>query len=207
MHNNSMRLLRLINQLLDFRKIENKDFTIRPSKINIYKFSLDIFEEFKREAKKKNIEYTIVSNCEELDLYIDQNLMDKVYYNLLSNAFKFTPDNGKIQIDIRKNDELKNVCISFKDNGIGIPMGERDKIFEIYYQGSNSTKNGSGIGLNLSKKFIDLHQGTIEVLSGIGTEFRVTLPIDSQFPESMVHLSESTSSSTKLDYEYFVVGF
>lgn len=203
MHNNSMRLLRLINQLLDFRKIENKDFIIRPSKINIYKFSLDIFEEFKREAKKKNIEYTIVSNCEELDLYIDQNLMDKVYYNLLSNAFKFTTDNGKIQIEIRKNDELKNVCISFKDNGIGIPMGERDKIFEIYYQGSNSTKNGSGIGLNLSKKFIDLHHGTIEVLSGIGTEFRVTLPIDNQFPESMVHLSESTSSSTKLDYEYF----
>ncbi len=203
LHNNSMRLLRLINQLLDFRKIENKDFIIRPSKINIYKFSLDIFEEFKREAKKKNIEYTIVSNCEELDLYIDQNLMDKVYYNLLSNAFKFTTDNGKIQIEIRKNDELKNVCISFKDNGIGIPMGERDKIFEIYYQGSNSTKNGSGIGLNLSKKFIDLHHGTIEVLSGIGTEFRVTLPIDNQFPESMVHLSESTSSSTKLDYEYF----
>lgn len=203
MHNNSMRLLRLINQLLDFRKIENKDFTIRPSKINLYKFSVEIFEEFKREAKKKNIDYTIVSNCEELELYVDQNLMDKVYYNLLSNAFKFTHDNGKIQIEISKNDKLRNVCISFKDNGIGIPVDERGKIFEIYYQGSNSTKNGSGIGLNLSKKFIDLHHGTIEVLSEIGTEFRVILPIDNQFPESIVELSNSTSGTTKLDYEYF----
>ncbi len=203
MHNNSMRLLRLINQLLDFRKIENKDFSIRPSKINLYQFSVNIFDEFKREAKKKKIEYSISSNHEELQVFIDQNLMDKVYYNLLSNAFKFTPDNGKIEIQIQKNQTSNTVSILFKDNGIGIPSEEKNRIFEIYYQGSNSTKNGSGIGLNLSKKFVELHHGTIEVFSQNGTEFKVTLPLENPFSQALLPITETTSTINKLEYEYF----
>lgn len=203
MHNNSMRLLRLINQLLDFRKIENKDFSIRPSKINLYHFSVNIFDEFRREAIKKKIDYNISSNCEELEVYIDQNLMDKVYYNLLSNAFKFTPENGKIQIQIQKNQSSNTVSIIFKDNGIGIPSEEKNQIFEIYYQGSNSTKKGSGIGLNLSKKFVELHQGTIEVFSDNGTEFNVTIPIENQFSDDVLITPETSSSINKLEYEYF----
>lgn len=180
MHNNSMRLLRLINQLLDFRKIENKKFNIKVSKTNLMLFSKNIFKEFEREARKRRINYTITTNDENIEVYLDKNLMDKVYYNLLSNSFKFTPDGGNIEIIIHKNFEKNTVEIKFKDSGIGIPESEIKEIFNPFFKGSNNYKNGSGIGLNLSKSFIDLHNGTIEVKSNVGTEFIVTLPLGTE---------------------------
>ncbi|WP_231953138.1 hybrid sensor histidine kinase/response regulator transcription factor [Polaribacter vadi] len=181
--NNSKRLLRLINQLIDFRKGEDKKFILRASKTNLYQFSNTIFKDFEREAQKRNIKFLLNTNNEYLDIYLDRNLMDKVYFNLLSNSFKFTPNNGTIKIEIEDIKESNFVKIYFKDSGIGIPENEIDKVFKAFYQGSNNNKSSSGIGLHLSKEFIELHKGEIEVSSNNGTEFMITLYKDN------VHLS------------------
>lgn len=185
MYNNSRRLLRLINQLLDYRKAEDKKFILRASKTNLFQFSKSIIYDFDREAKKRNIEFTLVSDNEELEVYLDRNLMDKVYFNLLSNAFKFTPTNGKISISIKVERSDKIVKICFKDSGIGIPENELKEVFNAFYQGSNNYRNSSGIGLNLSKTFIELHHGSIEINSKNGTEFIIKLPLGNE------HLSEN----------------
>ncbi len=174
-YNNSNRLLRLINQLLDFRKIEDRKFNLKASKTNLFAFSKIICNDFEREAKKRNIDFKLTSNNEDLEVFIDRNLMDKVYFNLLSNAFKFTPDNGKIAIHIKDDQSKNTVSISFKDSGIGIPPNEMRDVFKAFFKGSNNRKNSSGIGLHLSKEFVEMHKGTIQVNSFHGTEFTVNL--------------------------------
>jgi signal transduction histidine kinase/DNA-binding response OmpR family regulator len=177
MYNNSRRLLRLINQLLDYRKTEDQKFTLRASKTNILDFSKSIIGDFDREAKKRNIDFSLTTNNPELDVYIDRNLMDKVYFNLLSNAFKFTPEKGKISIVIKEDKPNSTVKIYFKDSGIGIPENELKEVFNAFYQGSNNYRNSSGIGLHLSKSFVELHKGKIEINSKNGAEFIITLPL------------------------------
>lgn len=174
-YNNSKRLLRLINQLLDFRKIEDRKFVLKASETNLYEFSTRIFEDFKREAQKRNIDFSIKTNDENLKIFIDRNLMDKVYFNLLSNAFKFTPDNGSIHINIVNEANSNFVKIHFKDSGIGIPKKDLQNIFKAFFQASNNNKASSGIGLHLSKEFVEMHKGTIDVSSKHGTEFILTL--------------------------------
>ncbi len=170
---NSNRLLRLIDNLLDFRKLENKTFNLRVSKTNIYDFTYSIYRDFEAEARKRNIQFDLNAKNPNTEVFIDRNLMDKVYFNLLSNAFKFTPDNGKIEIEIREKGN--QVIISFKDNGIGILPNEIKNVFTAYFKGSNNRKNSSGIGLHLTQQFVGLHLGTIEVVSHQGTEFIITL--------------------------------
>ncbi len=177
MYNNSRRLLRLINQLLDYRKTEDQKFTLRASKTNILDFSKSIISDFDREAKKRNIDFSLTTNNPELEVYMDRNLMDKVYFNLLSNAFKFTPEKGKISIVIKEDKHSKTVKIYFKDSGIGIPENELKEVFTAFYQGSNNYRNSSGIGLHLSKSFVELHKGKIEINSKNGAEFIITLPL------------------------------
>jgi signal transduction histidine kinase/DNA-binding response OmpR family regulator len=184
MYNNSRRLLRLINQLLDYRKMEDQKFTLRASKTNILDFSKSIISDFDREAKKKNIDFSLTTTNPDLEAYLDRNLMDKVYFNLLSNAFKFTPEKGKISITIKEDKSNNAVIIYFKDSGIGIPDHELGEVFNAFYQGSNSNRNGSGIGLHLSKSFVELHKGSIEIHSKNGAEFIITLPLGS------AHLNE-----------------
>ncbi|HEA22376.1 hypothetical protein LCGC14_0736840 [marine sediment metagenome] len=173
--NNSNRLLRLMNNLLDFRKSEDQKFNIRASQTNINHFSKTIINEFQREAQKRQIHFEIESDDEEMQLYVDRNLMDKVYFNLLSNAFKFTPDNGRIKILIDTHPEKNYVSVKIKDNGIGIPENELVNVFQPFFKGSNNRKNSTGIGLHLSKQFIELHLGTIAVKSYHGTEFEIRL--------------------------------
>ena len=195
MYNNSRRLLRLINQLLDYRKAEDKKFILRASKTNIFEFSKSIIEDFEQEAKKRNIDFTLVTTIPELEVYIDRNLMDKVYFNLLSNAFKFTPEKGKISISIKEDKPNKKVKIYFKDSGIGIPENELREVFNAFYQGSNNYRNSSGIGLHLSKSFIELHKGSIEINSKNGTEFIITLPLGKEHLEEKEIINNSV-----LDY-------
>lgn len=195
MHNNSRRLLRLVNQLLDFRKIEDKKFILRASKTNVLDFSKSIVEDFEKEARKKEIDFSLTTNNPELEIYLDRNLMDKVYFNLLSNAFKFTPEKGKISISLQE-DKFNNVLkISFKDSGIGIPEKELKEVFNAFYQGSNNFRNSSGIGLHLSKNFIELHQGSIAINSKSGAEFIITMLLGKE------HLDEkSIIKETVLDF-------
>ncbi|TDO82798.1 ABC-type sugar transport system substrate-binding protein [Flavobacterium chryseum] len=173
-HKNSNRLLRLINQLLDFRKIEEQKFTLRASKTKIYDFTNEVMTNFKGEATRRNIDFQLTCKNKNLELFVDRGLMDKVYFNLLSNAFKFTPDNGKIGISIVENQDNK-VKISFRDSGIGIPENELSNVFNPFFRASNNNKNSSGIGLHLSKEFVLLHHGTIELKSKQGSEIIITL--------------------------------
>ena len=195
MYNNSRRLLRLINQLLDYRKAEDKKFVLRASKTNIVEFSKSIVADFEREAKKRNIDFTLATTNPELEIYMDRNLMDKVYFNLLSNAFKFTSEKGKISISIKEDKPNKAVKIYFKDSGIGIPENELKEVFNAFYQGSNNYRNSSGIGLHLSKSFIELHKGSIEINSKSGTEFIITLPLGKEHLEEKEIIKDSV-----LDY-------
>lgn len=200
-HNNSNRLLRLINQLLDFRKIEDRKFNLKASKTNLFGFSKIIYKDFEREAKKRNIDFKLISNNESLDVFMDRNLMDKVYFNLLSNAFKFTPDNGKIEIHIEDDASGNIVNIRFKDSGIGIPQNEMDEVFQAFFKGSNNRKNSSGIGLHLSKEFVEMHKGTIQVNSLHGTEFIISLyKGQAHFDETEIISEQDLVDSNIIDF-------
>lgn len=173
--NNSKRLLGLINELLDFRKLETGAIQLKPSRTNIYEFLKVIVNEFKSKAIKNSIDLELRKSSKNSELYIDRNMMDKVFFNLLSNSFKFTPKNGKIRIKIEDNTALNTVDIYVKDSGIGIPKAEQDQIFEPFFQASNNIKTSSGMGLYLTRQFIELHKGTISVQIIKGTEFKISL--------------------------------
>lgn len=195
-YSNSNRLLRLINQLLDFRKIEERKFNLKASKTNIHDFTMKVMTNFKGEALRRNIEFKLVCEHKYTELFIDKNLMDKVYFNLLSNAFKFTPDNGKITVSI-KDSKDETVTISVKDSGIGIPEKELPQVFHPFFRASNNSKNSSGIGLNISREFVLLHKGIIEVRTKQGTEFVITLQ------KGNAHLLPAEiDNNTGSDYQY-----
>lgn len=165
---NSDRLLTLINELLDFRKIESKQRKMRFEEQDIVAFCFDIYESFKGLSVQKNIDYKFVMNTKEIFVFFDKKQMEKVVYNLLSNAFKFTKKNGKIVISIEEsNDDFGNVLIKIKDNGIGIPSESKKNVFKNFFQvDERGQKNkGSGIGLALSKNIVELHHGVLSIES------------------------------------------
>lgn len=205
-HKNSNRLLRLINQLLDFRKIEEQKFTLRASNTKIYDFTNEVMTNFKGEASRRNIDFQLICKNKNMELFIDRGLMDKVYFNLLSNAFKFTPDNGKITISISENQD-NTIKISFKDSGIGIPENELSNVFNPFFRASNNNKNSSGIGLHLSKEFVLLHHGTIELKSKQGSEFIITLLKGSSHlqPSEIIHKAENLNVTPNLITDYLDV--
>ena len=175
-YNNSRRLLRMINQLLDFRRVESKSFKLRASKTNIESFVTAVFSDFNSEAKKKQIDFSLNVKVENPEVYVDQDLFDNVLFNLLSNAFKFTPIGGQINITIEENEH--KIHIAIQDSGIGILSSEKEKIFNQFYQGTNNQKSSSGIGLFLTREYVKLHRGEIRVVSekNKGATFIITLP-------------------------------
>jgi len=180
---NSGRLLRLINELLDFRKLESGSFRLKPLKTNLYEFIENIYEDFKSEALKKSIHLNLEATTNDVMVYMDRDMMDKVFFNMLSNAFKFTPKNGQINISIEETGEDK-VEVRFKDSGIGIPKEDFKKIFDPFRQAGNNTKPSSGLGLYITRQFIELHKGSISVSSHQGAEFKIELR------KGKAHLSE-----------------
>src|SRR5688572_20974997 len=203
---NSMRLLRLINQLMDFRKIEEGKMKLHASENNISAFVTDITNAFRDIARKKSISYNVISKVQDLSLWFDVNMLDKVLFNLLSNAFKFTGENGVINVSIDKNAEGSMALIKVADTGIGMSMEDAEHAFELFYQGHSSTFRGSGLGLSLSKELINLHQGTITVKSekNKGTTFEIQLPIGKSHLQPDEILSEKPSLiSTYEDIKIF----
>jgi len=201
-HKNSNRLLRLINQLLDFRKIEEQKFTLRASNTKIYDFTNEVMKNFKGEAIRRNIDFQLICKNKNLELFVDLGLMDKVYFNLLSNAFKFTPDNGKISISIIESPD-NTVKIGFKDSGIGIPENELHNVFNPFFRASNNNKNSSGIGLHLSKEFVLLHHGKIELKSKQGSEFVITLLKGNSHlqPSEIINMAENSTVTPNLIFD------
>ncbi|MCG8322796.1 MAG: ATP-binding protein [Cytophagales bacterium] len=197
---NAYRLLRLVNQLLDFRKAESGNLKLKVAKGNIIKFIREIILSFQGYASQKQIELKFSSSLDDIRVYFDRDQMEKVIFNLLSNALKYTPEAGQIRVDIhkinknkfnhhpaapsQKNTYFKNgyVEIAVRDNGKGIAEIHQKDIFKRFYsidQHDSHEDIGTGIGLSLVKTLVELHHGNIEVESKEGefTCFRIRLPL------------------------------
>jgi signal transduction histidine kinase/AraC-like DNA-binding protein len=177
-HQNAYRLLKLVNQLIDYRKIEFDNQRIKASENNLIEFVRDVMESFRSYAQKQHIELTLTSTENNIPAWFDSEMLDKVFFNLISNAIKFCKEDGKINVLIHKQDS-NYVRIDVNDNGIGMSAEETSLIFDQFYQADNSPITGSGIGLSLSKEIVLMHRGTIEVKSTKwkGTTFTVCLPL------------------------------
>lgn len=186
MKRNSERILSLINQLLDIRKIDKGIMSLKFQQVEIISFIQDIYTYYEYYAKTKNITFLLHTEIKEQSLWVDHKNFDKIILNVLSNAFKYTPENGKIDIYLRYADGTgklpRHFEISIADNGIGIADEEKDLIFDRYYQiknSYNSSKVSTGIGLHLTRSLVELHHGTIQVEDneGKGSRFIIRIPL------------------------------
>lgn len=182
MQKNVMRLLRLVKQLMDFRKLESQQFKLRVKKGNLRLFIQEIVDGFKEYASEKEIEvkYHYSLNYYD-DQWFDQNIIDSVIFNLLSNAIKFSP-RGSVVLLILEEKDAGQATIRVIDHGVGIKKENIDKIFERFYSDNQSADEylGTGIGLTFSQSLVKIHKGTIDVKSepGVETIFTVSLPVN-----------------------------
>lgn len=178
---NALRLLRLVNQLMDFRKIESGKMAVRASENDLVAFVKEIVEAYRKMADKRNIQLGFFSVEKTLPVWFDGNMLDKVLFNLLSNAFKFTPDGGKIQVAVVVDPITERALVKVEDNGRGMSREHVEHAFERFYQGTTYKAKGTGLGLSLSKELVGLHGGDIALWSerGKGSRFEVALPLGS----------------------------
>ncbi|AUS06269.1 hybrid sensor histidine kinase/response regulator transcription factor [Pseudotamlana carrageenivorans] len=180
---NSNHLLQLINRLMDFRKIESDFIKLETAEINIVKFLKEIYLSFSEYAKDGNYQYEFFTSSDQILVYVDRYKLERVFYNLISNAFRYTPKNGKIVIRIIQ--EKDTVIIQVEDSGVGIAEEFKDKIFERFFELNanrqlvNAYNKGTGIGLSIVKTIVNLHKGKIQVKDnleeGKGSVFSVEL--------------------------------
>ena len=209
MKKNSQRLLRLINQILDYRKIEARQMKFEPSKGDIIDFIHEEYLSFSNDAELKSINYSFITDSKKLNIWFDPDKIEKIIFNLLSNALKFTPPyksvsieiktavenkGKKIQLDCYKNMQInKWIEIIVRDTGIGISQPDLKKIFDRFYQVENHLSaaiGGTGIGLSVTKEMVKIHYGEIDVESklGYGTSFYIKIPqLDQQLVEGIVN--------------------
>ena len=183
---NAKRLLNLVNQLLDFRKMEVQEVKLHPATGDIIAFCKDISYSFTDIADRKDIQLSFSSNIDSLEIFFDKDKIEKILFNLLSNAFKYTYDNGSVAVNLiykqpHSNEDSGTLAIEIKDSGIGIPPEMHDKIFERFFQADvpqSMVNQGTGIGLAITKEFVRLHNGVITVKSeqNEGSCFTVLLP-------------------------------
>lgn len=184
-HNNTERMLRLVNQILDFRKIENKKMKLLLEKTDIVELLQKVMDNFRLIAEEKSINFRLQTDKESIHCWIDQDKVEKIIFNLLSNAFKYTPANKSITVIA--NVESSRLIVSIKDEGIGIDLQKQQTLFQRFETlvKFNILQPSSGIGLSLVKELIELHCGNIEVKSqpGVGSEFTVILPMNQKVYE------------------------
>ena len=206
---NARRLLNLVNQLLDFRKLEVQEIKFNPSEGDIILFIKETVFSFSDISEKKSIGLIFQSAIPLLETIFDQDKLEKILFNLLSNAFKFTPENGTITVSLnevqKETQPEKWLEIKVKDTGIGIAKEKQEQIFERFFQADlpNSVINqGTGIGLSIVKEFVRSHGGTVHVESELnqGSTFVVLIPVkeilphtvmeEHHFPEESIVVSE-----------------
>ncbi len=186
---NARRLLSLINEIMDLSKLDAGKMPMTIQKKDLVAFSRKLVHQFESYSESKNIKLNFRSNEQELILGIDLDKMEKVLTNLLSNALKFTPNGGLVNLTIEK--EKKRAVLTVSDTGIGIPEDHIPHLFDRFYQANQkdytTDQPSTGIGLALTKELIELHQGTIIVKStmGKGSKFIVQLPMDLKESESL----------------------
>jgi len=216
MQRNARRLLNLVNQLLDFRKLETQEIKLNPSKGDIIRFLKDISYSFMDMAEKKDIKFTFHAVNKALVTLFDPDKLERIMFNLLSNAFKFTQEHGEIEVKVQSRELTSGVNkihhqllkIQVIDSGIGIPLEKQDKIFERFFQNEvpgSMLNQGSGIGLSITKEFVKLHGGNITVVSepGKGSCFTVEIPImlleELQTPINELEILVATGSSDEIE--------
>jgi hypothetical protein len=174
---NTNRLLHLVNQLMDYRRAELGIFELRLVSANAYKRVLNSFMNYESLSKKKDIDYNFYTELQDKELLFDENYLDLIVNNLLSNAFKYTEEGESITVKLYQ--EASDLVLQVTDTGIGIPKEKQEKIFERFYQ-VESGREGSGIGLSLVQRLVELHHGRIELESepGKGSTFSIYLPQD-----------------------------
>jgi signal transduction histidine kinase/ligand-binding sensor domain-containing protein/DNA-binding response OmpR family regulator len=186
---NTRRLLNLVNQILDFRKMEDQELRLNPSEADIVSFIKEVLESFNDLSERKQVRLVFKSQLRYFYTLFDQDKIERVLFNLLSNAFKFTDVGGTISLEVEKSDRSGNdqeslLIIKVSDTGIGISEGDREKIFERFFQIDTAApilNQGSGIGLSIAKEFVKMHGGNISVQSevGRGSSFIIALPFSS----------------------------
>lgn len=199
---NAKRLLNMVNQLLDFRKMEVQELRLHTGSADIISFIEEVTYSFSDIAEKKLIRLVFDSEVQSLVINFDPDKIERIIFNLLSNAFKFTPDGGHISVllaMVEKTPEQRLLEIKVIDTGIGIPLDKQDKVFERFFQNEvpgSMVNQGSGIGLSITKEFIKLHNGEISVESepGQGSYFTILLPVDLTAGEqlSAVHAPDNS---------------
>lgn len=222
MHKSSTRILSLINQLLDLRKFDEGQMQLHFAETDLINFLMGPFELFTQTAEKRGIEFTFSHSLAEQPVWIDRDSIDKVMMNLLSNAFKYTPDEGKIEMSVEvgtdDNDKgpLHNyVEIRVSDTGIGLNKDDVNKVFQRFYRADNemtSITMGMGIGLNYSQMLIGMHHGTIKAENRTdgqsGSVFSFRLPLGNSHinPDDIIDSEQVTRlqlerNRVSLDYD------
>jgi signal transduction histidine kinase/DNA-binding response OmpR family regulator len=178
---NAKRLLNLVNQLLDLRKIEANELNLNATEGDLVSFCQEIVDSFKYIAVRKSIHLHFVSVYSHYHTSFDKDKMERILINLLSNAIKFTNEGGNVSFQIAQ-EGTSGIRLIVRDTGIGLSKDSTDKIFERFYQINNNVdilNQGSGIGLSIAQEFVKLHGGTIKVESeeGVGSAFIISLPL------------------------------
>lgn len=180
MYRNASRLHVLINQLLDLSRIESGKMKLQLEETDIRRMIMTLCSAFQSQADQRNMDYQVNLQDDIGNGFVDRDKIEKIIYNLVSNAFKFTPDSGRIVVEVRRE---PGFILRVRDNGIGIPAHHIQFIFDRFYQvddSSTRSSEGTGIGLALAKELAEVHHGSLLVSSeeGGGSEFVLTLPID-----------------------------
>ena len=178
-YRNAQRLLQLVNQLMDFRRIDVGKMAVRATQGNLVAFVREIMDVFEKTAHRRGIAFRFLPAEPVIILWFDGDVLDKVFSNLLSNAFKYTPDGGQITVSLQCEPATNAVRVSVEDNGRGIAEVDQPHILGWFYQGSQPSANGSGLGLALADGLTRLHEGTLSFRSqpGHGSTFEVSLPL------------------------------
>ncbi|MDL2241499.1 response regulator [Bacteroidales bacterium OttesenSCG-928-L03] len=184
MEKSTNRLLRLIDQLLEFRKMQNNKLALSLEKTDAVAFLQEIFYSFNDMAESKNMDFRFLPSTPSLNMYIDKGKVDKIVYNMLSNAFKYTPQGGKITLSVNENQDGKTLDIRVIDSGVGIPKEKRNELFNRFMQ-SNYSGESVGIGLHLAHELVQVHKGEIsyDENAGEGSIFTVKLPLGKEVYE------------------------
>ena len=179
MDKSTQRMLRLINQLLEFRKMQNNKLALSLEETEVIAFLYEIFLSFGDVAEQKNMNFRFIPSIPSYKMFLDKGNLDKVTYNLLSNAFKYTPSNGTIILSVTVDEVKKTLQIQVADTGVGIPKEKQNELFKRFMQSSFSG-DSIGVGLHLSYELVQVHKGTIEYKDndGGGSVFTVCIPTD-----------------------------
>ena len=182
MYQNAMRILRMINQLMDLRALDKGSIKLKVESVDLLEFIRNIMNSFTDLAKSRKIAFNLSADGDYSSVFIDRDCLDKIIFNLLSNAFKYTSQGGSVDINVR-TEETGQMVISVHDSGVGISNEQQEHIFDRFYQVRDTKRNtnmGTGIGLHLAKMMAELHHGALQVESEPekGSTFSIRIPLN-----------------------------